>query len=155
MDAFTLDEGDRLTRQALTDQGMQGCRQGVALLHEQVAEMGGRQTPEGIHARFEAVNARVCGCSGDAVELQVNSAQALGNGCGGGRLANTRRSAQEVNPSRHARKIPGDLYLIPIAMEATVERRLGVGAVLLIAGMFCGVSWRVLTLAVHPGGVMA
>ena len=46
-------------------------------------------TPQVVTACFEAADARVGSCPGDAVELQVDSAQALGDDGGGGRLANT------------------------------------------------------------------
>jgi hypothetical protein len=68
--------------------------------------VGGGQAPQVVYAHFKAVDARVGGGSGDAVQLQMDSAQALGDDGGGGRLANTGRSAQEVDPSWHATTIP-------------------------------------------------
>ena len=67
---------------------MQRFRQRLALVHEEVAEVGGGQVPQGVHAHVEAAHARVGGGLGDAVELEVGGAEALGDDGSGGRLAN-------------------------------------------------------------------
>ena len=69
MNTFTLHQGDGITSQALADQGVHGGRQGVAFGDEQVTDVGSGQAPQVVPGPFEAADARVGGCSSDAVEL--------------------------------------------------------------------------------------
>jgi hypothetical protein len=69
MDALTLDQGDGITVQTPADQAVQGRRQGVALVDEELADVGGGQAPQVIPGPFEAADPWVGGCASDAVEL--------------------------------------------------------------------------------------